>query len=127
MISPGSTLDGRYEIVAQLGSGGMGEVYRARRPLLGDEVAIKVMRASFDVTSEHRQRFLRESRASAQLRHPNIVTILDFAISAEGQPYLVMELLSGPSLKEELQVRTALPPHVVAEILMPVASALQMA
>ena len=127
MIANGTILDGRYEILAPLGSGGMGEVYRARRPLLGDEVAIKVMRASFDVTSEHRQRFLRESRASAQLRHPNIVTILDFAISAEGQPYLVMELLSGPSLKEELQVRSALPPQVVAEILMPVASALQMA
>ena len=52
-----------------------------------------------------RERFLRESRACAQLRHPHIVTILDFNIEPEGQPYLVMEYLNGPSLYEELQVR----------------------
>ena len=63
-------IDGRYEILDALGSGGMGQVYRARRIRLGDEVAIKVMQATPDAPPESRERFLRESRACAQLRHP---------------------------------------------------------
>lgn len=127
MLSSGSILDGRYEILGPLGEGGMGAVYRARRTLLGDEVAVKVMRASFDAPSDGRQRFLRESRACAQLRHPNIVTILDFNVDPGGQPYLVMELLSGPSLREELELRGAMTPEDVVAMLSPVASALQLA
>ena len=105
----------------------MGAIYRAARPLLGDEVAVKVMRASFDAPSDGRQRFLRESRACAQLRHPNIVSILDFNVDPAGQPYLVMELLSGPSLREELELSAPMTPEAVAAILTPVASALQLA
>jgi serine/threonine-protein kinase len=127
MLSAGTLLDGRYEILGPLGEGGMGAVYRAARPLLGDEVAVKVMRASFDAPSDGRQRFLRESRACAQLRHPNIVTILDFNVDPTGQPYLVMELLSGPSLREELELSGPMTPEAVAAILTPVASALQLA
>ncbi len=127
MLTPGSTLDGRYEIVAILGTGGMGHVYRARRPLLGDEVAVKVMQATADAPDDLRQRFLRESRACAQLRHPNIVTILDFSIDPGGQPYLVMELLSGPSLRDEIELTGAMAPERVVEILMPIAAALQLA
>jgi serine/threonine protein kinase len=85
------------------------------------------MRASFDAPSDGRQRFLRESRACAQLRHPNIVTILDFNVDPSGQPYLVMELLSGPSLREELELSGPMTPEAVAAILTPVASALQLA
>jgi serine/threonine protein kinase len=127
MLAAGTILDGRYEIVGPLGQGGMGAIYRATRPLLGDEVAVKVMRASFDAPSDGRQRFLRESRACAQLRHPNIVTILDFNVDAAGQPYMVMELLSGPSLREELELTAPMAPDAVAAILTPVASALQLA
>jgi serine/threonine protein kinase len=127
MLAAGTLLDGRYEILGPLGEGGMGAVYRAARPLLGDEVAVKVMRASFDAPSDGRQRFLRESRACAQLRHPNIVTILDFNVDAAGQPYLVMELLSGPSLREEMELSGPMAPDAVAAILAPVASALQLA
>jgi serine/threonine protein kinase len=127
MLAPGTILDGRYEIVGPLGEGGMGAIYRATRPLLGDEVAVKVMRASNDAPSDGRQRFLRESRACAQLRHPNIVTILDFNVDAGGQPYLVMELLSGPSLREQLMLSGSMTPEDVVSILMPVAAALQLA
>jgi serine/threonine-protein kinase len=127
MLATGTILDGRYEILGPLGEGGMGAIYRASRPLLGDEVAVKVMRASFDAPSDGRQRFLRESRACAQLRHPNIVTILDFNVDPEGQPYMVMELLSGPSLREELELSGPMTPAAVAAILTPVASALQLA
>src|SRR5262252_1787061 len=78
VLAAGTVLDGRYEIVEPLAEGGMGAVFRARRRLLGDEVAIKMLRADFSNDEAARERFLRESRACAQLRHPNIVSILDF-------------------------------------------------
>jgi len=127
MLTPGSRIDDRYEIAGTLGSGGMGHVYRARRLHLGDEVAIKVMQTTHDSPPELRERFLRESRACAQLRHPNIVSLLDFGFDAGKQPYMVMELLSGPSLKEEIQLEAPMPPARVASILRAVASALQLA
>lgn len=127
MLSPGSRIDDRYEILDALGSGGMGHVYRARRLRLGDEVAIKVMQATPDAPPESRERFLRESRACAQLRHPNIVGILDFGFDSGNQPYMVMELLSGPSLREEIDLDSPMTPARVASILGPVASALQLA
>lgn len=127
MLSPGSRIDDRYEILDTLGAGGMGQVYRAKRVRLGDEVAIKVMQPSADTPPEARERFLRESRACAQLRHPNIVGILDFGLDASKQPYMVMELLSGPSLREEIELESPMTPARVAQILGQVAAALQLA
>ena len=127
MLSPGARIDDRYEIIAALGSGGMGHVYRARRIRLGDDVAIKVMQATPDALPELRERFLRESRACAQLRHPNIVGLLDFGFDGDNQPFMVMELLSGPSLREEIDLEAPMAPARVASILDGVASALQMA
>ena len=123
----GARIDDRYEIVDTLGSGGMGHVYRASRFRLGDEVAIKVMQATPDTPPDLRERFLRESRACAQLRHPNIVGLLDFGFDAADQPYMVMELLSGPSLREEIDLEAPMSPARVASILGSVASALQLA
>ncbi len=128
VLAPGTILDGRYEILAPLAEGGMGAVYKARRRLLGDEVAIKIVRAEFAAAESARDRFLRESRTAAQLRHPNIVSILDFNLDAEGRPFLVMELLSGPSLREAIARRKA--PFPVAEtlaVVLPVCAALQLA
>ncbi|MEP6783212.1 MAG: serine/threonine-protein kinase [Acidobacteriota bacterium] len=127
MLSPGARIDDRYEIIDSLGSGGMGHVYRARRIRLGDQVAIKVMQATPHAAPESRDRFLRESRACAQLRHPNIVGILDFGFDSGNQPYMVMELLSGPSLHEEIDLDAPMAPARVASILDAVASALQLA
>jgi serine/threonine-protein kinase len=127
VLSPGARIDDRYEIIDALGSGGMGQVYRARRLHLGDEVAIKVMRATPDAPPESRDRFLRESRACAQLRHPNIVGLLDFGFDGANQPYMVMELLSGPSLREEIDLEAPMSPARVVATLDPVASALQLA
>jgi len=107
VLAAGHILDGRYEIVSIIASGGMGAVYRARRTLLLDEVAIKVILTDHSVPSV-RERFMRESRASARLRHPNIVSILDFDIDSSGNPFLVMELLSGPCLKDEIAARRRL-------------------
>jgi len=127
VLSPGARIDDRYEIIAALGSGGMGHVYRARRIRLGDDVAIKVMQATPDALPELQERFLRESRACAQLRHPNIVGLLDFGFDGENQPFMVMELLSGPSLREEIDLEAPMSPARVASILEGVAAALQMA
>jgi serine/threonine protein kinase len=126
VFSPGQILDDRYEILAPLAEGGMGAVYRARRTLLGDEVAIKVVLP--DLTNRTaRDRFLRESRLAASLRHPAIVSIFDFDMPEGGQPYLVMELLTGPSLRDEIRARGRLEVADVQQIIPPICSALQQA
>src|SRR5881227_2990090 len=74
----GQTLDGKYELLALLGAGGMGAVYRARRVHIGDEVALKVLLRKFVADAGLVERFRREARAAAQLRHPNVVAIYDY-------------------------------------------------
>ena len=127
VLGAGTVIDGRYEILAPLAEGGMGAVFLARRCLLGDEVAIKIVRAESAKDQGARERFLRESRASAQLRHPNIVSILDYSLDAEGRPYLVMELLNGRSLRQEIAARGPLPLAEVQSIIVPLCGALQLA
>ena len=126
MLSVGQVLDSRYEILAPLAEGGMGAVYRARRVLLGDEVAIKVILADIAGPGPL-ERFVRESRACAQLRHPNIVAIFDYNADDPQRPFLVMELLNGPSLKDELARRGCLEPDDLREIVPPLCSALALA
>ena len=126
MLSPGQVLDDRYEILALLAEGGMGAVYRARRTLLGDEVAIKIVRGEHS-GSGPRDRFFRESRASARLRHPHIVSILDFNVDDEDHPFLVMELLSGPSMKDELAAKGRMSLAEVQAIVPSLCAALQFA
>ncbi len=96
-----STRLGPYEIVAPLGAGGMGEVYRARDTRLGREVAIKVLPEPFANSADRRARFEREARAVAALSHPNILAIHDYG--TEGSiTYAVMELLKGQTLRSRL-------------------------
>jgi eukaryotic-like serine/threonine-protein kinase len=99
-LSPGSKV-GPYEIIAPLGAGGMGEVYRARDARLGREVALKVLPESFSRDAERLRRFEQEARAVAALNHPNILAIHDIG-EDHGAPFLVSELLEGHSLREEL-------------------------
>ncbi len=127
MLAVGTILDGRYEILEPLAEGGMGAVFRARRRLLGDEVALKIVRSEIGGDQPARARFLRESRACAQLRHPNIVSILDYNLDAEGRPFLVMELLNGRSLRQEISTRGPLPVEEVQAIIGPLCGALQLA
>src|SRR5205809_2163105 len=93
---------GPYEIVAPLGAGGMGEVYRARDTRLGREVAVKVLPESFSKDPDRLRRFEQEARAASQLNHPNIVTVHDFGTHG-GAPYVVQELLEGETLRERLR------------------------
>ncbi len=89
---------GPYEIVAPLGAGGMGEVYRAHDSRLGREVAVKVLPASFAADAERLRRFEQEARATGALNHPNILAVFDIG-SHEGTPYVVSELLDGDTLR----------------------------
>src|SRR6202046_1298766 len=92
---------GPYEIVAPLGAGGMGEVYRARDLRLGRDVALKVLPASFAADAERLRRFEQEARAVAALSHPNILAVHDIG-QHDGTPFLVSELLEGESLRNML-------------------------
>jgi serine/threonine protein kinase len=100
-LAPGTKL-GPYEIVALLGAGGMGEVYRARDTRLGREVAVKVLPASYSTDPERLRRFEQEARAAGALNHPNILAIYDVGTHKDS-PYLVSELLDGETLGEQLQ------------------------
>src|SRR5713101_9902115 len=91
---------GPYEIVAPIGAGGMGEVYRARDPRLGRDVAIKVLPDSMVVDLSRLQRFQQEARAVAALSHPNIVAVFD--VGVDPVPFLVSELLEGETLRTRL-------------------------
>jgi Tol biopolymer transport system component len=99
-LAPG-TLLGAYEVVALLRTGGMGEVYRARDPRLGREVAIKVLPAGVADDPDRLQRFEQEARAAAALNHPNILAVHDVG-RHDGEPYIVSELLEGETLRERL-------------------------
>ena len=102
-IAAGTKL-GPYEIVAPVGAGGMGEVYRARDQRLGRDVAIKVLPASLSRDAERMRRFEQEARATAALNHPNILAVFDIG-THDGSPYLVTELLEGETLRERMQAR----------------------
>jgi len=121
-----AALGGRYQVLAKLGAGAFGEVYRARDTLLARE-AIK--RVRLDAWSERsqleevKQRFLREAQVAARLRHPNIVTIYDI-VSAPGASFIVMELVQGQTLQSILQSQGPLRLSDTLGLLSQVASAL---
>src|SRR5205807_5414987 len=95
-IAPGTRL-GPYEVLAPLGAGGMGEVFKARDTRLERSVAIKVLPAEFAENAQLKMRFEREAKTISQLNHPHICTLYDV-----GDGYLVMELLEGETLAERL-------------------------
>ncbi len=99
-ISPNSTI-AQYTIVSKIGEGGMGEVWRARDPKLGRDVAIKVLPASLSENEERLRRFEQEAQAAGALNHPNILVIYHIG-THEGAPYIVSELLEGEELRDRL-------------------------
>jgi serine/threonine-protein kinase len=109
----GQVLDDKYELLARLGEGGMGAVYRAQRVHIGDEVALKVLLRKFVADAGLVERFRREARAAAALRHPNVVVIYDYgeAGDEDAPAYIVMELVEGESLRHLLQREGRLAPE----------------
>ena len=92
---------GPYEILARLGAGGMGDVYRARDTRLGREVALKILPSSFSSDPDRLRRFEQEAKAAGLLNHPNITAVFDVG-THEGSPYIVSELLEGETLRSRL-------------------------
>lgn len=111
-LAAGSRL-GPYEIVAPLGAGGMGEVYRARDPRLGRDVAIKIISEAASASTDRLHRFEQEARAVAALSHPNILAIFDIGVG--DVPFLVTELLDGDTLRALVE-RGPLPPQRTTDL-----------
>ncbi len=120
----GRTLDGRYQIHGLIGEGGMGAVYRATHLLMGKACAIKVLRGPAAARERAGKRFRREAQSASRLDHEHCIRVTDFGITDDGLMYLVMELLDGKSLAEELVLHGALPVPRVAALAAQIAEAL---
>src|SRR3978361_1139324 len=95
----------RFEILRVLGKGGMGTVYLARDERLGRQVALKVLNPDDLASDDRRARFLRDARASASIRHPNVATIYEVDESEDGTPFIVMEYCEGETLSQRMRRR----------------------
>src|SRR3984893_6726537 len=106
-------LIGHYRVLEKIGSGAMGEVFRARDERLGRDVALKLIRPASSANPDHLRRFELEARAAAALNHPNIVAVYDVGVS-DGSPFIVCELLKGATLRKRL-LEGALPVRLAAD------------
>jgi len=118
---------GEYEVTGRLGAGAMGIVYSGVHPLIGKKVAIKVLDPHYANDQDAVDGFLNEARVVNEIGHPNIVDIFSFGLTADGAPYLVMELLEGMSLGALLSKQPRLPLPQVVALLRPVAEAVHLA
>ncbi|MBI2377028.1 MAG: serine/threonine protein kinase [Deltaproteobacteria bacterium] len=123
-LDAGTVLHGSYRLVSPLGEGGMGTVWLADHLRLPKQVAVKVLRSRS--TGEAALRFRREAEIASRLRHPNIVEVVDFNVLETGQPYIVLELLHGQSLRDRLR-HGALPVSEATDVLGQITSALEQA
>lgn len=112
----GMTLDGKYEVEKQIGSGAMGSIYRARHTALSKEVALKVLHKHLVREESHIKRFHREARAASRLNHPNCITMLDFGQTEEGWFFICMEYVKGQDLCRILFDEGALTPERTVRI-----------
>ncbi len=121
-LQPGSTFHG-YTVVRCVGIGGMGAVFEGLHELLGRRCAIKILHAKIAEKPEARERFVREARSVARIRHPNVVDVFDVGLLGE-TPYLVMEFLEGESLETALGRLQAMSAQQATTVLLPVAAAI---
>ncbi|MDG6102517.1 serine/threonine-protein kinase [Dactylosporangium aurantiacum] len=112
-MQEGQLINGRYRLGAQLGEGGMSVVWQARDEVLDRSVAVKVLAGPFAGDADWHRRIRVEARAAASLSHPNVTNVYDYGETAEGSPFVVMELLRGPTLAQRL---TEGPLHPAAAI-----------
>jgi DNA-binding response OmpR family regulator len=123
-LRPGLVLDGRYRLEARVGSGNFGTVYKARHLELDHTVAVKVLQTSAVTDPDAVARFRREGVTACRVRHPNAVGVLDFGITGHGVAYLVMELLAGYALEDEMKGGRVLPITRALRIVVAVCGAL---
>ncbi|MGI9859857.1 Stk1 family PASTA domain-containing Ser/Thr kinase [Moorella naiadis] len=120
----GKILEGRYEIISELGGGGMARVYRGQDRLLNRSITIKILREQYASDKEFLTRFQREAQAVASLSHPNVVSIYDVG-QDDGLHYLIMEYVEGRSLKDLISERAPLPPLEAIDIAQQICDALE--
>jgi eukaryotic-like serine/threonine-protein kinase len=120
-MKPGDVLGGKYRLVQQIGEGNMGAVWSGENLAAGFPVALKFVLHS---TRDLRQRLLREAKACGSLSHPNIVKLFDVGVTEGGDPFLVLELLSGETLGQAIKVKRRIEPKVAARITRDIARAL---
>ena len=120
----GRVVDGRYAIVSLLGEGGMGSVYKVNHTSLDRQFAMKVLKKGLAEDRKLAERFIREAKATASVKHPHVVGITDFGHLDDGRPYFVMDLLVGQTLAETMRVGGPLEPARAARLLAKVARAL---
>lgn len=118
---------GEYRVLAPLGQGGMGIVYRGEQPVIGRPVAIKVLKREFAQDPAHARRFLEEARSVSAARHPGIIDVFSFGETPAGEPYLVMELLEGEALDVLIHRKGTLTPKETIALLIPMLNALSAA
>ena len=126
-IEPGTVLEDKYRLDSLIGQGNFGAVYRATHLTLNREIAVKLLDANLQSGDESLARFQREGISTCRIEHPNAVSIMDFSVTSAGIPFLVMELLRGESLEDELNLRGRLTPERSAKILIPVCGVLSQA
>jgi serine/threonine protein kinase len=115
-MEPLRLLNGRYQLISLLGKGGMALVYKARDQMLERDVAVKLLREDYSHSPAFLERFRQEAKASANLSHPNIVTVHDFGMD-QGQIYIVMEYVPGTDLKTLIQKRGRFRPEEALPLL----------
>jgi serine/threonine-protein kinase len=125
----GELIDGRYQLIRQLATGGMASIYEALDTRLDRKVAVKIMHSHLAQDEQFVERFIREAKAAAALSHPNIVAVQDQGWNQNGTPanFLVMEMIEGHTLREYLNEQTKLPIADGIKFLLPVLSALSAA
>ena len=123
-IRPGMVLENKYKLGEIIGTGSHGAVFRATHLNLNREVAIKVLHTGLRNDSEALEQFQQEGVSACRIDHPNAVAVLDFTVTRQGLVFLVLELLRGHSLREELHQEGKLSPERVAQILLPVCDVL---
>ncbi len=123
-VGPGSVLASRYRIESKIGTGSFGAVFKASHLELKSEVAVKVLGTSVATDADALARFRREGISACRVRHPNAVGVVDFGVTEAGIAYLVMELLQGKSLDQEILILGRLAAGRCAQVLVPVCGAL---
>lgn len=123
-VAIGSVLEGRYRLESRIGKGQFGAVYRATHLILQHDVAVKVLRAPLEDEMSSLERFKQEGISMCRIQHPNAVSVLDFSVTSSGVPFLVMELLEGHTLEDEIKKSGGFSPMACADIVFPMCEVL---
>ncbi|MGZ7032545.1 MAG: protein kinase domain-containing protein, partial [Thermoanaerobaculia bacterium] len=109
-------IDGKYEILERLGTGGMGEVFKVKHTMLGVTRVVKVIRANISASSDASERFLREARLATRVQHPSVATLHDFSRLPDGSHYMVWEFIEGQNLAQRIRTSGKLAPRQAVRI-----------